>query len=128
MPDRAVRDACHAAGPLARCANLSPAQVIATLALASVGLALTHAASRAESHGEALVRANCAACHAIGRQDESRHPEAPPLRDLHERYPLDALEEAFVEGISVGHPDMPEFVATPDQIGAIIDYIETLAR
>lgn len=74
-----------------------------------------------------LVEANCARCHAIGENDSSNHPEAPALRDLHERYPLDALEEAFVEGISVGHPDMPEFIATPEQVRAIIDYIGALS-
>src|SRR5690606_28928907 len=76
--------------------------------------------------GRALVEANCAACHGVGASDESAHRQAPPLRTLSERYPIDALEEAFVEGISTGHPDMPEFVATPDQIAAIIDYIATL--
>lgn len=81
----------------------------------------------AETPGRALVEMNCARCHAIDRDDASRHPEAPAFRDLHNRYPLDALEEAFVEGISVGHPDMPQFVASPLQIEAIIEYIETLA-
>ena len=32
----------------------------------------------------------------------------------------------FVEGISTGHPDMPEFVASPEQIGAIISFLDTL--
>jgi mono/diheme cytochrome c family protein len=36
------------------------------------------------------------------------------------------LEEALAEGISTGHPDMPEFVADPDQIDAILAYIESL--
>ncbi len=78
------------------------------------------------AHGRALVETNCARCHAIGLDDESTHPEAPAFRTLSERYPLDALEEAFVEGITTGHPDMPEFVATPDQIGAIISFLDTL--
>lgn len=78
------------------------------------------------AYGRALTETNCAPCHAIGLTDESRHPEAPSLRSLSDRYPLDALEEAFVEGISTGHPDMPEFVATPEQIAAIIDYIASL--
>ena len=73
--------------------------------------------------GRALVEANCARCHAIGNLDASGHPDAPPFRTLSQRYPLEALEEAFAEGISTGHPDMPEFVATPDQIAAILDYI-----
>ena len=78
------------------------------------------------AYGRALVETNCAPCHAVGLLDRSRHPEAPPLRSLVERYPLDALEEAFAEGIVTGHRDMPEFIATPEQIAAIIDYIDSL--
>jgi len=76
--------------------------------------------------GKQLVEANCARCHGIGAADESPHPEAPEFRTLSDRYPLEALEEAFAEGISTGHPDMPEFVATPDQIAAIIAYIGSI--
>jgi len=47
---------------------------------------------------------------------------------LHLRYPIEDLEEALAEGISTGHPDMPEFVADPQQIGAIVAYIRTLDR
>jgi len=78
------------------------------------------------AYGRALVEANCAACHGIGAADASHHPEAPPFRTLWERYPIDALEESFVEGIATGHPDMPQFTATPEQIAAILDYIASL--
>ena len=78
------------------------------------------------AYGKALVEANCAACHGIGATDESHHPDAPPFRVLWERYPIDALEESFVEGIAVGPPDMPQFTATPQQIAAILDYIASL--
>ncbi|WP_367943733.1 cytochrome c [Aquamicrobium sp.] len=78
------------------------------------------------AYGRALVEANCAACHGIDTADESRHPDAPPFRTLWERYPIDALEESFVEGIATGHPDMPQFTATPEQIAAILDYIASL--
>lgn len=93
-----------------------------------VGLANPAAAQDAGAiaHGKALVAANCARCHAVGASDTSSHPDAPPFRTLSQRYPLDALEEAFVEGITTGHPDMPEFVATPDQVADIIAYIATL--
>lgn len=92
------------------------------------GLAASAAAEGADgiAHGKALVEANCARCHAVGANDTGSHPEAPPFRTLSERYPLDALEEAFVEGITTGHPDMPEFVATPEQVADILAYIETL--
>lgn len=79
-----------------------------------------------EAHGRELVGLNCSPCHSIGATGESPHPDAPPFRTLGQRYPIDALEEAFVEGIETGHPDMPSFVATPDQIGDIIAYIESI--
>ncbi len=77
-------------------------------------------------HGAALVRENCAPCHAVTMTDRSPHPDAPALRTLHERYPIESIAEALAEGISTGHPDMPEFVADPEQIGAIIAYIRSL--
>jgi cytochrome c len=79
------------------------------------------------ARGQALVEANCARCHGIGRTDKSRHPDAPAFRTLSKRYPLEALEEALAEGISTGHPDMPEFIATQEQIEAILAYIGSLA-
>lgn len=79
-----------------------------------------------ELRGKALVETNCARCHAVGSNDISTHPDAPPFRTLSKRYPIEDLEEALAEGISTGHPDMPEFVASPDQIDAIIAYIRSV--
>jgi len=98
-------------------------------AMLFLGLCLPASAQEATpefDYGKALVEANCAACHGIESNDQSKHPEAPPFRTLWERYPVDALEESFVEGIATGHPDMPQFTATPEQIVAIIDYIASL--
>lgn len=78
------------------------------------------------AHGRALVEDNCIRCHGIGEADESSHPDAPEFRTLSQRYPIEALGEAFAEGIVTGHPDMPEFVATPVQTAAIIAYIESI--
>lgn len=74
-------------------------------------------------YGRALAAQYCSGCHAIGVSGTSQNPQAPPFRTLSERYPIDALEETFVESIDTGHPGMPVFRATPEQIGAIIDYI-----
>jgi cytochrome c len=76
--------------------------------------------------GQALLAANCSRCHAIGRTGESPHPAAPPFRTLSRRYPIEGLAEALAEGLSVGHPDMPEFVFEPDDIGAILDYLKSI--
>jgi len=76
--------------------------------------------------GQALVKANCAPCHGISLTDKSPHPDAPEFRTLHEKYPVENLEEAFAEGVFTGHPDMPPFQATPQQITEIIAYISSL--
>lgn len=75
------------------------------------------------ARGKTLLEANCARCHAIGLTDKSTHPSAPAFRTLSRLYPVESLEEALAEGISTGHPDMPVFVASPEQIGAIVAYI-----
>lgn len=97
-----------------------------TLIATSIAWEGSVAQDKGVAHGMSLVKLNCASCHAIGETDKSTHPEAPAFRTLSDCYPLDALEEAFAEGIVTGHPDMPEFVATPVQIADIIAFIETL--
>jgi mono/diheme cytochrome c family protein len=98
----------------------------------AAAVALTSPASADDAsriaYGKRLVEANCARCHAVGRTGASTHPDAPPFRSLQRRYPVEDLQEALAEGISTGHPDMPEFVASPGQIDAIIAYIGSLDR
>jgi mono/diheme cytochrome c family protein len=93
-----------------------------------LGSALPALANSLTERGKALVEFNCARCHAIGTTDKSNHPDAPAFRTLSKRYPLTDLEEALAEGISTGHPDMPEWVASPDQIDAIIAYIASIQQ
>lgn len=78
------------------------------------------------AHGKRLVEENCASCHAIGAEDESTHPEAPAFRTISAKYPIEALEEAFAEGIETGHPDMPIFDADMIQIQDILAYLESI--
>jgi cytochrome c len=51
---------------------------------------------------------------------------APPFRTLSNFYPVGALEEAFAEGVLVGHPDMPEFSLEPEQIDDLLAYIQSI--
>lgn len=76
--------------------------------------------------GRHLAELYCVSCHAIGTEGESPHPMAPPLRTLSRNYPVNALEEAFAEGILVGHPDMPEFRFEPDQIDDLLAYLQSI--
>jgi len=63
-------------------------------------------------------------CHAMTQP--SPFAGAPPFRTLHERYPVDTLQEALAEGIVTGHPDMPEFRFDPNQIGDFLAFLKTL--
>ena len=91
---------------------------------------LAHPAHAAEddlaARGEALVKENCARCHAIGKEGDSPHKEAPPFRTLSAKYPVSDLAESLAEGIVSGHPDMPIFVFSPQDVAAIIDYLESI--
>src|SRR5438128_631210 len=88
--------------------------------------ALAQDAAAVEKRGEALLAAQCARCHAIGHTGVSPHPDAPLFRALSRRYPIDGLAEALAEGLSVGHPDMPEFVFDADEVGAILAYLKSI--
>ena len=76
--------------------------------------------------GEVLVKKNCSRCHAIGKEGDSPHPEAPPFRTLSSRYPIEDLSESLAEGIVSGHPDMPIFVFGPADVEAIIEYLNSI--
>lgn len=78
------------------------------------------------AEGQRLAEIHCARCHAIGADGEGRHPMAPPFRTLSRNYPLNALEEAFAEGILVGHRDMPEFQLDPRQIDDLVAYLNSV--
>jgi mono/diheme cytochrome c family protein len=82
--------------------------------------------SERERRGLDLLTANCARCHAVGRTGQSTHPEAPAFRTLGSRYPIDALAEALAEGLSSGHPDMPEFRFEIADVDAILAYLNSI--
>lgn len=101
--------------------------------LAGIALALAVAAGAAAAEpgedvarGRDLVQRNCGVCHAVSARDLSPNPAAPAFRDLNARYPVEDLAEALAEGILTGHPQMPEFSFPPDDVNAIIDYLESI--
>ena len=76
--------------------------------------------------GKRLALTHCARCHAIDKVSRSPLKIAPPFRTLHQRYPVETLQEALGEGIVTGHPTMPEFRFDADQVGDFIAYLKTL--
>jgi mono/diheme cytochrome c family protein len=98
--------------------------LFAAILAAAPGASASAGASVGE--GRAFVLDRCARCHAVEASGASPLAGAPPLRDLHQSYPVENLAEAFAEGIVTGHPDMPQFVLTPEQIDAVISYLRSL--
>jgi mono/diheme cytochrome c family protein len=83
-----------------------------------------HAASL--SRGRELAATHCSSCHAIDRIGDSPFPEAPPFRTLSRNYRVDSLAEALAEGISVGHPAMPEFQFEPGEVNDLVNYLQSI--
>jgi mono/diheme cytochrome c family protein len=78
--------------------------------------------------GRELAELNCATCHNIEVKGDSPFADAPPFRTIPAKYDPSQLEEAFVEGIVVGHPAMPEWEMTPEQAAALAAFIASLAQ
>jgi cytochrome c len=103
------------------------AAIVATALLVALAAMPAGAAEKdLTNKGEALVKENCSRCHAIGKEGDSPHPQAPPFRTLSNRYPIEDLAESLAEGIVSGHPDMPIFVFSPADVEAIIDYLKSI--
>jgi cytochrome c len=101
--------------------------IAAVLACAASGMAQQSLAldPRAQ-RGLVFARHHCAGFHAILKAGASPMAEAPALRTLHRRYPVEDLAEGLAEGLVTGHPSMPEWQLDPAQIGDLLAYLKTL--
>ena len=84
------------------------------------------AAHAAEIDGKTLLEANCGRCHSLEARGESPLPQAPPLREIYLKYPIDQLEEGFAEGMGSRHRDMPQIQFSDDQVAAILNYLGSI--
>jgi cytochrome c len=105
---------------LSRLPNLVMALYMALPSIAAAQM------SPSVQRGQTFVRANCSNCHATDRLSASPLKVAPPFRELHQRYPVESLQEALVEGVRTGHASMPEFRLDPGQASDVIAYLKTL--
>ena len=101
--------------------------VLAIVALLAVGSALHGQNNGAQlKRGEMLLARHCGACHAVGRTGASPRRLAMPFRDISKHYAVESLEEALAEGLISGHPEMPEFMFSADDVGAVIVYLKSI--
>ena len=77
--------------------------------------------------GREIAERECASCHAIDRKSASPKEGVPPLRDVLELYEADNLAYRFIEGMRVGHDDMPLFDFDVRAADTLIAYISTIS-
>jgi cytochrome c len=94
--------------------------------LASLAAQGSMAQAVSVDEGHDLVQLDCAMCHAVDRTGASPNPGAPAFRDLHLRYPVNSLAVALAEGTIIGHPQMPQYKFSTDQIADIIRYLNSI--
>lgn len=114
---------CGVALFIALMASIAPAQAQVAPPAAQSGPTEAELVVR----GQALAAERCARCHATGANDSSPHDKAPPFRDVVTRYPSEHLAEALAEGIVSGHPDMPVYVMTAEEIDQFLAFLDSLS-
>jgi cytochrome c len=101
-------------------------RALATFVLAAVLAGVQSAGAQpadAAARGELLARRNCSQCHAIGRAEASPNLEAPPFRDTASRFTGRDLEAGVLGALLTGHPQMPQFRFTPNEIRDLLAHI-----
>jgi mono/diheme cytochrome c family protein len=118
---------------------MRPLSMISAVVSAGLGLAVLAACASEQTPpgaqsqdadlvavGRDLVVRECASCHAIDRDNSSPRPDAPPMNTLLARYDPEMLAEDLIEGIRVGHDDMPQFDFNPIAADALVAYLKSI--
>lgn len=94
--------------------------------LVTLGASGALAANTGATEGKAILEKNCGRCHSLEATGASPLPQAPPLREVYLKYPIDQLEEGFAEGMGSRHRDMPQIQFSPEQVTAILNYLGSI--
>ena len=105
---------------------LSVAAAASVVLLAGINSAPAVETSRASVEGKSLLQTHCARCHSIAATGESPLREAPPLRQIYLRDPIEELEGGFAEGMGSKHRDMPQIQFSDEQVSAILNYLGSI--
>src|SRR5688572_24194485 len=83
--------------------------------------------SSAEPAGKTLLEEHCGRCHSIGATGASPLHQAPPLRDVYLRLPIEALETGLAEGLGSRHRDMPQLQFSSEEVSDILQYLGSIS-
>jgi len=76
--------------------------------------------------GHRVAQLKCARCHAIELSGQSANPDAPPFREVSRSVTIMATEATLIEGIRIGHMDMPTVRLTRPEIDELNVYLRGL--
>jgi cytochrome c len=76
--------------------------------------------------GRTIAEMNCAGCHSLDPQAPFVEGEPPPMRDMLLRYDAEVLTEDLIDGIRVGHQDMPEFDLSVTGADALVAFLKSI--
>lgn len=102
--------------------------IFAVAALAIGGAGAASATPASIEDGYLVAQRECSGCHAIGMKGDSPRSDAPVFRHLLTRYHSTTLETELVEGIKLGHPDMPRFQLNPTAVDDLIAYLKSIQQ
>ncbi|HEY2358724.1 MAG TPA: c-type cytochrome [Phenylobacterium sp.] len=83
-------------------------------------------ADPALQRGAWVALRDCGVCHAIGLDDVSTNPKAPPFRQLRLRFNAIALERRLHPMPATGHFEMPPQTLTASDVPDLVAYIQSL--
>lgn len=78
------------------------------------------------AEGYRIAKEHCATCHAIDAMSASPRSEAPPLRAILTRVPEGMLTDHLIEGVRIGHDEMPRFDFTVRAADTLVAYLKSI--
>jgi cytochrome c len=91
------------------------------------GRAIAAGAAATGLQGKSVLEKHCARCHAIERQGPSPLAQAPPFRDVYDKYPLEELEMRLTEGAVSHYRYMPQIDLTHEDVAAVMAYLASIS-
>jgi mono/diheme cytochrome c family protein len=99
---------------------------LACLVLLMLGAPGARAADSTAAAGKAILQKHCGRCHSLAATGASPLPQAPPLREVYLKYPIEQLEGGFAEGMGSKHQAMPQIQFSSEQVTAILNYLGSI--
>jgi mono/diheme cytochrome c family protein len=76
--------------------------------------------------GRDIAVNQCSRCHGIDHDKTSPRADAPPFATISQRYRIPVLADELMEGVKLGHPDMPKFELQPTGVDSLIAYLRSI--